>query len=203
MNRVERPDAPAARRNQGVILAVLADEFRDARSVLEIGSGTGQHAVHFAAALPGLQWQTSDRKSNHDGINAWITSAKLGNVAPPLDLDVLQTSELRGEYDAVYSANTAHIMSIAAVLRMFELVGRILPADGLFCLYGPFNIDGKFTSESNEQFDRSLRMQDPDMGIRDLTELDQLAARCGLVQVRRYAMPANNMLVVWQKQGSE
>jgi len=199
----ERPDAPAARRNRDVILTVLADEFRDARSVLEIGSGTGQHAVYFAAALPDLHWQTSDRHSNHDGINAWISSAKLSNVAPPIDLDVLQNTDPAGAYDSVFSANTAHIMSIAAVERMYELVGRILPANGLFCLYGPFNIDGQFTSESNENFDRSLRSQDPDMGIRDLAELDRLAAGCGLVQVRRYAMPANNMLVVWRKQGSE
>ena len=198
-----RPDAPATRRNRDAILTVLTDEFREARSVLEIGSGTGQHAVYFAAALPGLQWQTSDRGSNHDGINAWISSAKLGNLAPPLDLDVLHTTDLDGNYDAVFSANTAHIMSFAAVERMFELVGRVLPDAGLFCLYGPFNVGGEFTSESNERFDRSLRSQDPDMGIRELSELDQLAASGGLAQVRRYAMPANNMLVVWEKQGSE
>ena len=94
-------------------------------------------------------------------------------------------------------------MSFAAVERMFELVGRVLPDAGLFCLYGPFNVGGEFTSESNERFDRSLRSQDPDMGIRELSELDQLAASGGLAQVRRYAMPANNMLVVWEKQGSE
>ena len=198
----EKPDAPATRRNRDAILAVLADEFRNARSVLEIGSGTGQHAVYFATALPNLYWQTSDRRMNHAAINAWIASADLGNLAPPLDLDVLQTTEPDGVYDSAFSANTAHIMSLAAVERMFELVGRILPAAGLFCLYGPFNVDGEFTSESNERFDRSLRSQDPDMGIRDLSELDQPAARCELVQVRRYAMPANNLLVVWQKQGA-
>lgn len=198
-----RPDAPAARRNRDVILDLLLNEFQDARSVLEIGSGTGQHAIHFAAALSWLQWQTSDRKSNHEGINGWIASAGPANVQPPLDLDVLQTTELHGSYDSVFSANTAHIMSFAAVECMFELVGRILPTGGLFCLYGPFNLDGNFTSESNERFDHSLRSQDPEMGIRDLNDLDQIGKENGLAQVRRYAMPANNMLVVWQKQGSE
>lgn len=198
-----RPDAPAARRNREAILEVLAEEFQETRSVLEIGSGTGQHAVFFAAALPWLKWQTSDRRENHEGINAWVSSAGVANVAPPLDLDVMQTNKVDGNYDAVFSANTAHIMSFAAVRRMFDLVGGLLPDSGLFCLYGPFNIDGEFTSESNAQFDRSLRSQHAEMGIRDLHDLDQLGKSVGLLQTRRYAMPANNMLVVWQKQGSE
>jgi cyclopropane fatty-acyl-phospholipid synthase-like methyltransferase len=197
-----RPDAPAARRNRDVILEILKDEFQGARSVLEIGSGTGQHAVHFAAALSWLNWQTSDRKQNHEGINAWIASAGLTNLNAPLDLDVLQTTELPGSYDSIFSANTAHIMSYSAVICMFGLVGRTLPAGGRFCLYGPFNLDGEFTSESNEQFDQSLRSQDPEMGIRDLHDLDRLGRESRLNQVRRYAMPANNMLVVWQRQGS-
>lgn len=198
-----RPDAPATHRNRDVILEVLAEEFRDAQSVLEIGSGTGQHAIHFAASLPGLQWQTSDRRENHDGINAWIASSGLTNVKTPLELDVLQTTAVDGVYDAVFSANTAHIMSYPAVERMFALVGITLSAGGLFCLYGPFNLNGQFTSDSNEQFDRSLQSQDPQMGIRELDDLDRLGVDNGLEQIRRYAMPANNMLVVWQKPGSE
>lgn len=198
-----RPDAPAARRNRDVILEVLAEELRDARSVLEIGSGTGQHAIHFGASLPDLQWQTSDRRQNHDGINAWIESSGLTNVKAPLELDVLQTTTVDRIYDAVYSANTAHIMSYPAVERMFALVGNTLQAGGRFCLYGPFNMNGQFTSESNEQFDRSLRSQDPQMGIRELTGLDQLGSDNEMEQVRRFAMPANNMLVVWQKTGGE
>ena len=195
-----KPDAPAARRNKEAILEVLANELASSRSVLEIGSGTGQHAIHFAAALGHLVWQTSDLAANHPGISAWIDAAGLPNVLPPLDVDVLTAVDVAGEFDAVFSANTAHIMSMAGVRRMFELAGRTLPAGGLFCLYGPFNIDGQFTSESNEQFDRSLRAGDADMGIRDLRDLDELARQFRLHRLRLYAMPANNMIVVWRKQ---
>lgn len=194
------PDSPAARRNSEAILEVLREEFGTSRAVLEIGSGTGQHAVSFSAALDGLVWQTSDRRVNHPGIRAWIDHARLANVNPPLDIDVLKNVDVSGDYDAVFSANTAHIMSEDAVRRMFELVGRTLSAGGIFCLYGPFNIDGKFTSDSNAAFDRSLRSENPEMGIRDLEMLDGFAGDNALNRVRRYAMPANNMIVVWQKQ---
>lgn len=123
----------------------------------------------------------------------------MGNVRPPLDLDVQVESRLPNTYDAVFSANTAHIMSFAAVTCMFAIVGRVLRAGGVFCLYGPFNLGGKFTSASNEAFDGSLRRQDPEMGIRDLESLQELGLKNGLQMLRRYAMPANNMLVVWQK----
>lgn len=196
----QKPDSPAARRNKDAILEVLANELATSRSVLEIGSGTGQHAVHFAAALGHLVWQTSDLAANHPGINAWIDAAGLPNVVPPLVIDVLQSVEVAGDFDAVFSANTAHIMSMAGVRRMFELAGRTLPTGGLFCLYGPFNVDGEFTSESNERFDRSLRAENADMGIRDLGHLDDLARNFRLERLRRYAMPANNMIVIWRKQ---
>jgi SAM-dependent methyltransferase len=196
---VNKPDAPATRRNRDAILTVLAGEFDHAQSVLEIGSGTGQHAVYFGRALPGIRWQTSDRAENHAGIKSWLADESLANVLPPIDLDVLEVDEIAAEYDAVFSANTAHIMSLPAVECMFRLVGRALSTGGIFCLYGPFNIGSEFTSESNENFDRSLRQQDPAMGIRDLEALDELAAECGLKSGRRYAMPANNMIVSWGK----
>lgn len=195
-----QPDAPATRRNRDAILEVLKDELRGAQAVLEIGSGTGQHAVYFGKALPYLCWQTSDRAENHAGIQAWLDAEKVDNVLAPLDVDVLVAGDVPGRFDAVFSANTAHIMSLQAVARMFALVGRILPARGRFCLYGPFNVDGAFTSDSNEAFDRSLRAQDAEMGIRDLTDLDSLARESALLRVRQYAMPANNMLIVWEKQ---
>jgi len=195
----QRPDAPAARRNREAILEVLRDEFRASGSVLEIGSGTGQHAVYFAAALGHLVWQTSDRRTNHSGITAWIEASGQGNVVAPLDIDVLETVNVEGDYDAIFSANTAHIMSVTAVHRMFELVGRVLPDNGIFCLYGPFNVDGRYTSDSNEAFDRSLRAENPEMGIRDLRELDKIAGGNGLCRARLYAMPANNMIAVWEK----
>ena len=197
-----KPDAPATRRNREAILEVLRTEFATVRSVLEIGSGTGQHAVYFGHALPDISWQTSDRAENHEAIRAWMAAEALPNVLPPLELDVLAVDRVDRGYDAAFSANTAHIMSFAAVERMFRLVATALQTGGMFCLYGPFNIDGEFTSESNRQFDRSLREQDESMGIRDLGELDKLAAASGLDRERLYAMPANNMLAIWHRKGA-
>lgn len=193
----DKPEAPATDRNREAILDVLRVEFEHLRSVLEIGSGTGQHAVFFGRELPWLNWQTSDRQQNHDGINAWITDASLANLGRPLDLDVELVAEVPGEYDAVFSANTAHIMNFEAVKCMFDIVGNCLPSNGRFCLYGPFKLDGEFTSESNRAFDESLKARDPRMGIRELHALHALASDNGLTHARSYAMPANNMLVVW------
>tara|TARA_B110000116_G_C16751363_1_gene543521 strand:- start:776 stop:1381 length:606 start_codon:yes stop_codon:yes gene_type:complete len=195
----EKQNAPATERNRDAILDVLAREFRAVTSVLEIGSGTGQHAVFFAERFPTLRWQTSDRIENHVAINAWVENAGLDNVLPPLVVDVLEVDSVPGDYDGIFSANTAHIMSFAAVIRMFEFVGRVLSAEGLFCLYGPFNLNGEFTSASNAAFDRSLKSQDALMGIRDLEVLVDLAGQNGMRELRRYTMPANNMLIVWQK----
>ena len=198
---VTLPDAPAARRNGNAILDVIRKEFATAGSVLEIGSGTGQHAVRFAAELPHVAWQTSDVTENHAGIRAWISAEGGDNVLDPLPLDVVTTSSIDGEYDAVFSANTAHIMSFDAVIAMFVLVGNVLGPGGVFCLYGPFNLHGSYTSESNEAFDGSLRARDPAMGIRDLTDIEDLARRSGMALAKRYAMPANNMMLVFTKDG--
>lgn len=195
----DKPDAPATDRNRESILEVLRVEFEHSRSVLEIGSGTGQHAIFFGREFPSLQWQTSDRRENHDGINAWISDSTLRNVGRPLDLDVERVRDVPGEYDAVFSANTAHIMNFEAVKCMFKIVGISLPPTGRFCLYGPFKLNGAFTSESNSRFDESLKARDPRMGIRDLEALHALALDNGLNHERSYAMPANNMLIVWGK----
>ncbi len=200
---IEKPDAPAARRNCDAILAVLRDVLGRSTSLLEIGSGTGQHAVYFGHALPALRWQTSDRSENHAGILAWVNEASLDNVVAPLDVDVLRRDRVDGRYDAVFSANTAHIMSYQAVVCMFRLVGTVLNEGGVFCLYGPFNVNGEFTSASNERFNESLKLQNPEMGIRDLADLNGLAAANGLSESRRYAMPANNMLIVWRGLGDD
>lgn len=194
-----KPNAPATERNRDPILAVLQVEFLDAKSVLEIGSGTGQHAVYFADRMPHLRWQTSDRQENIDGIEQWMTESEGNNLVAPLILDVQETKVLEGKFDAVFSANTAHIMSFAAVECMFALVGNILPEGGKFCLYGPFNVDDKFTSDSNRDFDASLKSRDPAMGIRDLAALDRLAGTNDMRRAALYAMPANNMLAVWSK----
>ena len=173
----------------------------ECEQVLEIGSGTGEHAVYFARKLPWLIWQPSDRRVNHPGIRAWLKHESLDNVNPPLDLDVLVPPRIKQEFDAVFSANTAHIMSRQEVECMFELVGRVLSAKGKFCLYGPFNIDGQFTSDSNARFDASLRAQDSRMGIRDLEVLDELARGVSMIRNTLHVMPANNFTAVWTRPG--
>lgn len=191
--------APAVARNREPILEVLLTEFADRRRVLEIGSGTGEHSIFFAPNLPWLIWQTSDRHINHEGIHAWLQHARCTNVEPPIDLDVSEPPELDAAFDAVFSANTAHIMGQPDVERMFELVGRLLPTKGKFCLYGPFNRDGQFTSDSNARFDASLRGQNSKMGIRNLEDLDRFAGDAGMLRSALYAMPANNDIAVWTR----
>lgn len=192
-----KPNAPSALRNSEPILEVIRDEFKDCKSILEIGSGTGQHAIYFANKMPWIRWQTSDRKENHDGINAWLAEAGLDNVEAPLELDVEEPLQTDEKFDAVFSANTAHIMSIDVVECMFQKVGSCLNEGGKFCLYGPFNLNGEFTSDSNKNFDASLRSQNPVMGIRDLAALDEFARTNNLHRSSLYAMPANNMIAVW------
>lgn len=196
-----KPFAAATERNKSAILGVLRDELATRRGVLEIGSGTGQHAVHFSQAMPHVIWQTSDMASNHPGILAWLQDAALPNVLPPLELDVRRAVLPKEQYDAVFTANTAHIMSSDTVESMFTFVAHSLRACGRFLLYGPLRIEGRFTAPSNEQFDESLRAQNPEMGVRDLEELDRMAHAGTLRRKRLYAMPANNYIAVWEKSG--
>ncbi|MCH9693869.1 MAG: DUF938 domain-containing protein [Gammaproteobacteria bacterium] len=196
----ERPVAISADRNADPILEVLKTEFADCRQVIEIGSGTGQHAAKFAAALPHLSWQTSDVEDHHSGIAAWVEHAALARLSPPITLDVRYDELPRNSYDAVYSSNTAHIMGLDAVEKMFGLVGKSLRPRGVFCLYGPFRRRGEFNTPSNAAFDKSLQLRDASMGIRDLEHLDSFAMQNRLRQKRFYAMPANNHIVVWQKE---
>ncbi len=196
----ERAFAQAAEKNAAPILEVLRHEFRDCGEVLEIGSGTGQHAVTFASDLDHLAWQTSDLDGNHAAIEAWIASSGLANVHAPLSVDVRTVDLAPDAYDAVYSSNTAHIMSMDAVLDMLALVARALRPGGIFCLYGPFSRGCRFNTPSNEQFDRQLRARSPRMGVRDLAVLEEHADRHGLKRENLYAMPANNLLVVWRKE---
>ena len=198
-----KPHAPACDRNRDPILQVLAKEMVGCSSVLEIGSGSGQHAVYFAEKLPFLIWQTSDRAENHGGIKAWLESAGLSNVLPPLLLDTsLVFGHENTSYDGVFSANTSHIMNWASVQGMFQIVATVLQPSGVFCLYGPFKKDGKFTGDGDRAFDRSLRKRDAEMGIRDLADVDELAIANGLERAAIYAMPANNWIVVWRKEAA-
>ncbi|HEX5514278.1 MAG TPA: DUF938 domain-containing protein [Gammaproteobacteria bacterium] len=194
-----KPYAEACERNQQPILDVLLTEFAAVHHVLEIGSGTGQHAVFFGRAMPHLVWQTSDLSENHAGIRAWVEGAGLVNVRLPLVLDVLGEWPEPG-FDAVFSANTAHIMSWPAVTAMFAGVGQRLPPGGLLALYGPFSESGRQVSASNAAFDQWLRARDPASGIRDIEALDALARSAGLVFRRKHLMPANNRILVWQRE---
>jgi cyclopropane fatty-acyl-phospholipid synthase-like methyltransferase len=197
--RVDRPFSESCVENREPIFAVLAPRLKDCASLLEIGSGTGQHAVYFAPQLPQLVWQTSDRTDHHPGIRAWLDEAMLDNVRQPLALDVLRDTWPAGPYDAVFSANTAHIMSGDAVEAMFRGVGRVLSRGGRFLLYGPFSYAGRHTAPSNASFDAWLQARDPQMGIRDVDWLQGLAADAGMALDEDIAMPVNNRTLTWLK----
>ncbi|MGY0559821.1 DUF938 domain-containing protein [Luteimonas sp. A277] len=195
-----KPHAPACDRNRDPILAVLREHFTDRRRVLEIGSGTGQHAVHFAQAMPWLQWQASDVADNQPGIRAWLDDAQLPNTPAPVVLDVAQSPWPAVDADAVFTANTLHIMGWDAVQSFFSGVGQVLAdADGgKLVAYGPFKYDGAFTSDSNQEFDAWLKARDPQSGIRGFEAVDGLANDAGLRLVTDLAMPANNRCLVWR-----
>ena len=193
-----KPFADACERNRSPILDVLTRVFADRRSVLEIGSGTGQHAVYLGAHLPHLVWQTADLPDRHAGIQAWLTDGGPLNVQPPIALDVRDPDWNVQPFDAVFSANVVHIISWSAVQAMFRGIGRYREADCIVALYGPFNYGGRFTSESNAQFDAWLRGQDTSSGIRDFEAVNALAHGIGLTLYEDNLMPANNRLLVWR-----
>jgi SAM-dependent methyltransferase len=196
------PFAEACERNKAPIAEALESELPEAGRVLEIGSGTGQHVVYFARKLPGWTWQPSDRAENLSGLSARLDAEGAANILDPLQLDVTAPWP-PGTYDAVYSSNTAHIMYWDAVQAMFRGVAGCLTAGGTFCLYGPFNEDGRYTAPGNAAFDRQLRQRDPGMGLRDIEALETLAGRHGLGLERRLAMPANNQVLVFRKEGEQ
>lgn len=167
--------------------------------MLEIGSGTGQHAVFFAQRLPGILWQPSDREENLAGLEARFSAESNKNILPLLKLDVIRDSWPDTFFDAAFSANTAHIMPWEAVVAMFTGVAARLVSDARFCLYGPFNIDACFTSQSNANFDAHLRAQDPKMGIRDMAEIENLANLHQMSLEQKLVMPANNFILVFKK----
>lgn len=203
-----KPFSDACEENKVPILDVIQDYFRNATTVLEIGSGTGQHAVFFAENMPHLQWHCSDQLIHHPGIKQWLAEYKGPNIAGPHLLDVKQVNwplaNSSSEYfSGVFSANTTHIMSWPEVELMFAGVSKNLASgddgSGYFCLYGPFNYNGTYSSASNKHFDSYLKARDPQSGIRDLTDLKQLAAQVGMTLVNDHEMPVNNRILVWQK----
>ena len=194
----EKPFSPASERNREPILTVLREWFADRTRVLEIGSGTGQHAAHVAAAMPQLLWQCSDRADYLSGIRLWLDEAALPNTPPPLQLNVMGNWPTE-RYDALFSANTLHIMAWHEVEHMFAKLPSITTNDAYVAIYGPFNIRGRFTSESNALFDRDLKMRGAHMGIRDVADVDALASKAGFDLVDDVAMPANNRLRLWKR----
>lgn len=193
----DRPFAPACERNQAPIFDALSQHLPKSAQILEVGSGTGQHAVYFTARRPSWQWQCSDLAENLPGIQAWLADAPA--LPAPIALDVMDEHGWPTQaYDAVFTANTLHIMPWPAGVRLIAQLPRVLKPRGLFIAYGPFNYAGEFTSPSNAEFDAMLRARAPHQGIRDFERVDEHATGAGLRLVQDHPMPANNRLIVWQ-----
>jgi SAM-dependent methyltransferase len=189
----------ACERNKEPIRKILAQALVQSRKVLEIGSGTGQHAVHFAAHFPHLVWQPSDTGEYLTGLRERIRHEGPANLLAPLELDVRALPWKVGSVDALFTANTLHIMSWPTVRDLFRGLGPILTAPAVLCIYGPFRYDGKYTSPSNAEFDRFLQARDPQSGIRNFEDVNSLASEQGFTLIADHTMPANNQLLIWQK----
>jgi cyclopropane fatty-acyl-phospholipid synthase-like methyltransferase len=195
---ISKPFSLACERNQQPIAEVLKRAFQSVTSVLEIGSGTGQHAAYFAANMPWLQWQPSDVAHNITGIQAWVEEAALPNLSTPLMLDVNENWPKR-QFDALFTANSLHIMSWDSVKNFMQNATQRLDLNAYLAIYGPFNYGGNYTSDSNAQFDQWLKQQSTDSAIRDFEDVERLAASHAFELCKDYAMPANNRLLLWKK----
>ena len=205
---MEKPFSSSCERNRDPILEVLRRYLGSTRNVLEIGSGTGQHAVHFAAGMPWLMWQASDASHYLSGIAQWLDDAGLPNTPLPITLQAVVEPSPHFEpalpsqtplFDAVFTANTLHIMGWPEVQALFASLPTVLAEQALVIVYGPFNQGGQFSSESNREFDSSLKIRDPRSGIRDLEAVDALAGAIGLRRIADVAMPANNRMFIWKR----
>ncbi len=193
-----KPFAESSEQNKQPILSVLRPELATNRRVLEVGSGTGQHAVYFAEQMPHLTWVCSDLEENHAGISMWLDEAGLPNIEGPMLLDAReQWPDM--DVDAIFSANAVHIMSWHAVVSLMNNVGRTLDVGGKLYLYGPFMYDGRHTAESNASFDIWLKQRDPLSGVRDVSEINKLLGEHDMQLTNDYEMPVNNRILVWQK----
>ena len=188
----------ACDQNKGPILKVIKPLLLNTKSLLEVGSGTGQHCVYFAKELPHLIWQASDQVMYLPSVNAWIDEAGLANTPKALELNV-DLDWLDDKYQAIYSANTVHIMSWEMVLNFFKGIEQALQKDGVFILYGPFNYSGQYTSQSNADFDLWLKGNNPLSAIRDFERLNELAKLHNLILTDDIKMPANNKILAWTK----
>lgn len=195
---MKKPFSQSCENNKSAILAVLRQAFSEVQQVFEVGSGTGQHAVYFVENLPHLHWQTSDLPENHPGINCWLDDATFLNVSRPLPLD-LHHSWPVDNVDGIFTANTLHIVSWSLVKQFFTGVASHLVPGGILCIYGPFNYNGQFTTQSNADFDRRLKSIDAERGIRDFEAVVDLATQAGLKLRADHTMPANNRLLEFVK----
>jgi len=199
---MNKPFSQACENNKRPIVNILTAVFSENKHVLEIGSGTGQHAVFFGQQLPHLTWQTSDLLINHQGINLWLDEAGSANVIKPIVIDLNKPWPMPKDsfqVDGLYTANTLHIISWTLVVKFFEGLKSNLAFDASVCIYGPFNYQGKFSSESNANFDLWLKERDINSGIRDIEAILLLANSAGLTLIDDHAMPANNRLLVFSK----
>ena len=192
---MNKPYAESSEQNKQVIFDTIQSYIKG--DVLEIGSGTGQHAIYFAGQLPDVRWQTTERAQNLAGVVSWINDSGLKNLPSPIELEAL------GEwpdyqYDLIYSANCFHIMSADAVAACIAQTGRCLKPGAVFAVYGPFNYNGDFTSDSNRNFDGFLKARDPQSGIKDFEWIERLASEAGMELLQDVSMPANNRTIIWQ-----
>jgi SAM-dependent methyltransferase len=192
--------APAAARNREPILAIARRVLPAQGLVLEVASGSGEHIVHFAEALPGLTWQPSDPDPEaRDSIAAWSHELRLGNIREPLELDAASDVWPISSADAVVCINMIHIAPFAACAGLMRGASRILPPGGTLITYGPYKVDGAHTAPSNAAFDESLRLRNSAWGVRDVAVVVACAAEHGITLAERIAMPANNFTLVWRK----
>ena len=194
-----KPYSESCDQNRDPIFEVIQPLLKASKKVLEVGSGTGQHAMYFAKKMPHLIWQTSDQQSYHEGIKLWLADAQLDNTPTPIALNVSSDTWPDEQFDVVFSANAVHIMGWDNVIDFFANAPKLLSSGGLFILYGPFNYNQQYTSESNARFDIWLKQRDPQSGIRDFEALDKLANNAGMKIKEDYALPANNRILVWEK----
>jgi cyclopropane fatty-acyl-phospholipid synthase-like methyltransferase len=201
MMQSDLPFSQACENNKAAILTVLQQAFANCSKVLEVGSGTGQHAVHFAAGLPHLHWQASDQSMYLPDLTERLRRAGLANLPQPLTMDISQDAAAELAFDAVFSANTLHIMPWPVVELFFSRVKELTQAQAILCIYGPFNYSGQFSSASNQAFDASLKSRDAAMGIRDIEQVQTLALQQGFSLLQDITMPANNRLLWLKKTG--
>jgi len=194
---MNRPYSESCEQNKFVIYDVIRDYLKPGIDVLEIGSGTAQHAIFFAEQNPSINWQTSDRPEYIDGIRNWLDFAALSNLPQPIVLDVCELWPEQS-YDLIFTANSLHIMGETEAEQCIINSAGLLKPGACLIVYGPFNYNGQFTSESNRNFEQWLKQQNHKSGIKDFEWADEIASTAGLKLIDDIAMPANNRILVWQ-----